>query len=260
MRLGARVSFDRLDELDAHLDGVDFPVELALPHRLDDFLPVAERMGEVREAVNARGVEVLSVHATQGRLSEDGHLRWARPALRLADELGASAVTFHPERDRRDRLHGQGLYLRHLGKLQAGARATAAVETFGGGDRVLQPEEIVDLDLPMVLDTAHLHDEARIHRLIRAHHRRIVTVHLSAKGPTEHHLPLDAACLEAVGSLLELGWEGGVVLEYLPWHHYRVRADLELLRRFVEGERGIEPPPPDDRHRNDPSRWGFTAR
>jgi hypothetical protein len=257
MRLGARVGFNSMEELGPHFEGVDFPVELALPYKVGDFLKIAGRMPEVRDFILTKGVEVLSVHATQGNLFEDRYRRWAGPAMALADQLGASSVTFHPNQAKSQRTDMQILAKQHLRDLQRNAKALAALETFGGRHRVFHPEEIMRAGLPMVLDVAHLHEDDLILRLIRDYHKHIPTVHLSARGEGEHHLPIDGFCLKAVRMLQELGWNGGVVLEYLPWHHYRVRADLDLLRRFLGGEAAIEVPPPDDGRKHDQAQWGF---
>jgi len=257
MRLGARVGFDTLDELPGRFQGVDFPVELALPYNVGKFLKMADRVDEIRDVLQEVGVDVLSVHAPQGNLLVRAYDRWAEPAMRLADALGARAVTFHPNRNRTDRLAAQATAREHLAAIQRDVGALAAVETFGGRQRVFHPEEIVDLGLPMVLDTAHLDDNDRILGLIRRYHRNIPTVHLSARGEAEHHLPIDGFCLEVVGLLRDLDWAGGVILEYLPWHHYRVRSDLALLRAFLDGETDVRVPPPDDCYRDDEDHWGF---
>ena len=258
MRLGARVSFDRMEELEPHLQGVDFPVELALPYRVHEFLPVAGRMAKVRDFIKSRGIEVLSLHAAQGRLARDDCFAWAQPAMWLADELGARSVTLHPSQTRRDqRVNAQLLAKQHLCQLQRNHQAVAAIETFGGSRRIFHPEEIVQFGLPMVLDTAHLHEDERVLELIRTYHHSIPTVHLSARGDGEHHLPIDAFCLEVVTLLSELSWDGGLILEYLPWHHYRVRDDLSILRRFLDGGKKTRIPLPDDRFRDDTTAWGF---
>jgi sugar phosphate isomerase/epimerase len=243
--------------LASYLEGVSFPVELALPHRVVDFLPIAGRMAEIRDVVRGRGIEVLSVHAPQGRLADDGYEAWANPAMWLADELGAGSVTFHPQQAKSGRESVQHIARQHLRALQRKALALAAIETFGGGRRIFRPEEIAEQGLPMVLDVAHLHDNERVLGLIRGHHRKITTVHLSARGGGEHHLPIDAFCLEVLGLLAALDWPGAIVLEYLPWHHYRVTDDLVLLRQFLEGDEDVAIPPPDDAFRDDPSKWGF---
>jgi sugar phosphate isomerase/epimerase len=257
MNLGARASFDRFDQLEEHYRDVDFPIELALPYRVGDFLAMASRMAEVRDYIRDSGIQVLSVHATQGNLIADDHERWTRPAMELADELGAGSVTFHPNRSKKQRVENQARVKEHILEIQRDHYSLASVETFGGKDRVFRPREIVEADLPMVLDTAHLHSDELILDLIRTYHQNIPALHLSARGESEHHLPIDPFCLEVVAILDELGWGGSVILEYLPWHHYRVREDLELLSRYRAGERDLRPPPPDDKYREDPSMWGF---
>jgi len=257
MRIGARVGFDRMEELEPHFVGVDFPVELAVPYRVADFLQIAGRMEEVRDFVRQKGIEVLSLHAAQGNLVKTDHPSWARPAVWLAEELGARSVTFHPNRVSSGRTQAQEAFVRHVSQLQRGITATIAVETFGGKTRVLSPREIVRTGLPMILDTAHIHSDDEILSLIDDYHENIPTIHLSARGGSEHHLPIDAFCLKVVGRLLGLGWLGCVILEYLPWHHYRVRDDLGLLKRLMDGERDIEIPLPDDSRRGDPAGWGF---
>jgi hypothetical protein len=175
----------------------------------------------------------------------------------LADQLGAASVTFHPNQAKSQRLDMQILAKQRLRALQRGAKALVAVETFSGHRRIFHPEEIMKAGLLMVLDVAHLHENELIHRIVRDYHKHIPTVHLSARGDGEHHLPIDRFCLDTVGMLEELGWSGAIILEYLPWHHYRVRDDLDTLRRFLDGEDEIEIPPPDDARKHDQSRWGF---
>jgi len=258
MRIGARAGFDRMEELEPHFAGVDFPIELAVPYRVGDFLQVAGRMEEVRDFVRRKGIEVLSLHAAQGNLVKTDHLSWAQPALWLADQLGARSVTFHPSRvGSSGRAQAQEVFVARVSELQRGTNARIAVETFGGKDRVLSPRDIVRTGLPMILDTAHIHSDDEILSLIADYHQNIPAIHLSARGGNEHHLPVDAFCLKVVERLMDTGWSGSLVLEYLPWHQYRVRDDLVLLKRFLEGERSLDVPPPDDSRRNDPSGWGF---
>ena len=237
MQLGARVAFDRLDELESRLAGIDYPIELALPFRVVEFLPIAQRMAEVRECVRRRGVKVLSVHATQGDLSRDDCWEWARPAMRLADELGASSVTFHPGRAKNSRLSLQQSMLQNLRILRREFKAIPAVETFTDKQRLLLPEEIVTMSLHMVLDTSHIHEDARIFGLLDQHHDKVVTVHLSARGQGRQHQPIDESCIGVVRKLMKLGWQGAIVLEYLPEHQDRIRADSDQLACLVKGHR-----------------------
>ena len=257
MIFGARVGFDIIEELEAHFRGVDFAVEIALPYQVGNFLKISDRMNEVRDFVQDRGIEVHSIHAPQGNLLLDAYKRWAEPTMKLADELDTKSVTFHPNQTKQQRLDGQLMARQHIKDLQGNAKALVAIETFGGRRRVFYPEEIVDLRIPMVVDTAHLHGNDRILNLIRKYHESIPTVHLSARGQNEHHLPIDDFCLQVVQLLKELDWQGGIILEYLPWHHYRVKDDLVLLKLFFDGKHDIELPPPDDKFKHDESMWGF---
>jgi hypothetical protein len=214
-------------------------------------------MSEVKEFVNGAGIKVLSVHATQGFMVDEEYVKWARPAMQIADDLGASSVTFHPNQVKRERLECQSKVKKHLRELQEGFRAIAALETFSGNRRIFRPKEIMDAGLPMVLDTAHLKEERKVLWIIKQYHQNIPAVHLSARGHGEHHLPIDSFCLQVVKMLDEHKWDGSLILEYLPWHHYRMKDDLKLLERFLAGEKNIEIPPPDDRYRDDNTKWGY---
>lgn len=134
------------------------------------------------------------------------------------------------------------------------------METFEGKDRVLTPSEIMVAGLPMTLDTSHIVNDDRILGIVRDYCRNIPVVHLSARGLSEHHLPIDAFCLKVVGTLVSLGWSGNVVLEYLPWHLYRVRADTQLVRRASrERVQSSEIRPVSDAYRNRPEMWRHDA-
>ena len=234
MRLGARVSFDRLDEMEERLSGVDFPIELALPFRVVEFLPIAGRMAEVQECVLRFGVKVLSIHATQGDLSREDCREWARPAMRLADDLGAASVTFHPSRGK-NRINLQHSMIGSLKALQREFRAIAAVETFTDKQRLLLPEEIVALSLPMVLDTSYIHDDARVFDLLERHHEKIIAVHLSSRGQGKQHQPIDDFCLCVAKWLMAVNWSGFIILEYMPEYHDRLKPDLDRPTRWYSG-------------------------
>ena len=122
------------------------------------------------------------------------------------------------------------------------------------------PEEIIDATLPMTLDTARLHDDGYVMDPMQRHWERIPVVHLSARSQGEHHLPIDGFCIRVVRTLSSLGWSGRIVLEYLPWHHYRVRPDMELVKQAIS--RDIRPDqiaPPSDAYKGRREMWGFGA-
>jgi sugar phosphate isomerase/epimerase len=210
--------------------------------------------------LQALDLEVVSVHATQGRISEEGFLSWGPRTCRLAEQLGATVVTVHPDRVRKRRNRHQENALQHLRSVQQGTSVTVSVETFGGKGRVLRPDEIAEAGLPMTLDLAHIPVDEQVMALIEAHWRDIPVIHLSARNDEEHHLPVDRFCLDVVHHLARIGWSGNIVLEYLPWHHYRLRSDMELVWLALDEEvRPRRIPPPCDAYRARRDMWHHNA-
>ena len=212
------------------------------------------------KALDALGLDIASIHATQGKISDNAFLSWGRKTCELAEYLGAKVITVHPNRAKSGRDSLQKLVRRHLRTLQGKTSALITVETFEGADRVLTPDEIMATGLPMTLDTAHIHYDTKVLEIIRCYWKNIPVVHLSAKSPSEHHLPIDAFCIKVVRTLRDLGWSGSIVLEYLPWHRYRLRSDLRLLRRALNGKvKASEIRPPCDAYRGEPKMWHHNA-
>ena len=274
--VGARIGFAVIYQIKERLQGVDFPIELALPHRYRDWQEAAARFDQMLELLTLARVAVPTIHATQAPISSSDFPTWGAQTIQIAERLGAEAITVHPNRHKKDRSDHQFEALRHLKKLQHETNVFLAVETFGGKDRVLRPEEMIEQDVPMTLDVAHIGENKRILDIIDRHWRRIPVVHLSARarnywgkqpnaplsqdGRTEHHLPLDPFCIEVVRKLVGLGWSGAIVLEYLPHYHYRLRPDLkiveEALRRDVAPE---ELPLPCDVYRGEAKMFGHNT-
>ena len=165
---------------------------------------------------------------------------------------------------------------RRLRQVSRDSDVTVAVETFGGKDRVFRPREIIRAGVPMTLDTAHIADNWRIQEILRTYWRGISVVHLSARagnywasvadaplsddGRKEHHLPLDPFCIDVVRTLVGLGWSGTIVLEYLPWYHYRLRDDVKLVgQALVRDVVAEELPLPCDRYRGEKTMYGHNA-
>ncbi|MDW7762041.1 MAG: hypothetical protein SCM96_15550 [Acidobacteriota bacterium] len=260
MKIGGRVGFDRIEDLEKNFRNIDFPIELALPWRYTElWLPMADSLAGVISFLMASTIRILSIHATQGNISDEAFLFWGRQTVELARELGVQDITIHPGNCRSRREASQQQALRNIRRIEreTGAEGIFSVETFGGKNRVLKPEEIISFGLPMTLDTAHLHDRNEIMEIVDGYRHNIKTVHLSTVGEGEHHLPVDAFCLSVVDRLRDLNWEGNVILEYLPWFHFRVRADVRALSAWVERGIPVELIPPDDRFRGDPARWGY---
>lgn len=233
------VDFNNIEGRLSELQGV--PIELALPYRVNDYLEQRAKMPELERFIKDNKIIVHSVHATQGHLTDKNFMDWAGETVKLAEKVGASVVVFHPESKAMDmRLNYQVIALQSIKRLQRECAVIIAIETFGNKKRVLTPEEIIEKKLPMVLDTSHLYKD-RIIQVIEKYHKGIVNVHLSAVAPDpEHperpgeetqHQPIgrDSFCFHVVERLQQLGWDGIVTLEYMPWHHSKLIEDRQML-------------------------------
>ena len=76
------------------------------------------------------------------------------------------------------------------------------METFGGRKRVFKPVDIISSGIPMTLDVSHIHDRDEVFKIVDSYHDEIRTVHLSAVGDGEQHLPVDGFCLEVIDRLI----------------------------------------------------------
>ena len=258
--VSARVGFESVEQIPDRFADVDFPIELALPWQYRMWEEALPKWDEMVAALEEADLDVASVHATQGRISDPSFLTWGRETCELAERLGARTVTVHPNRAKKTKLSSQALAQQHIRALQRETEVVISVETFGGRDRVFTPDEIMGHNLPMTLDTAHLHDDERILRIVRDYRRHIPVVHLSARASGEHHLPVDAFCIRLVRELASLGWPGVIVLEYLPWHHYRLPSDRELVEQaLVRDITPSEISSPCDAYKNAPEMWHHDA-
>ena len=150
--------------------------------------------------------------------------------------MGAENVTVHPNSVARDtsRQTAQEIALRYLRMVQRRCKARIAIKTFEGNRRVFRPQDIIQLKLPMVLDVAHLFFHEEVLKIIHNYHQNISTVHLSARSDNKSHLPIDDFCIEVVNLLISYGWEGSVILEYLPCYHYKLKEDCQFLREWFQ--------------------------
>lgn len=97
MNIGGRVSFEKIEELGQIFENVKFSIELALPWRYHAlWLPMETKLNEVITFFKNTPIEILSIHATQGRISEETFLEWGAKTLNLADSLSVPYVTIHP--------------------------------------------------------------------------------------------------------------------------------------------------------------------
>lgn len=256
IKIGGRVGFDRIEDLETRFRSIDFPVELALPWKYKElWLPMEGRVDDMIAFFKKSSVEILSIHATQGRITEERFLRWGRLTLQIARELGVRDVTIHPNIAKRQREWSKEQALRLIRRVKG--KDIFSIETFSGKHRVFSPLELVEAKIPMTLDTAHIHDRNLVMDIVDRGHPNIKTIHLSAVGRGEHHLPIDEFCVRVVDRLVELEWSGNVILEYLPWHHYRVRNDIRALQRYVRDGKRLRLLPVSDKFRGNPDRYGY---
>lgn len=214
------------------LDGV--PIELALPYILDDFLAGMDRIDDLATFVKNNSIIVNSVHAPQGRLTDERFMFWALPTVQFAEYIGACLVVFHPENATKlSKPNLQTIALQNVKVLQSRTPVTVAIETFGKAKNLITPEETIEKGLPMVLDTSHLFVE-RIFEVINSYAHGIAGVHLSeARGEgkeTLQHLPVRTYGFAVLEKLKEKSWDGSITLEYLPEFHDQLIPDRDALQ------------------------------
>ena len=218
------------------------PTEIALPHRMDECQKHADQLPALAAFLKQAGILCPSVHAPQGRLSDDGFLSWAGETVRFAEAVGAGSVVFHPERvTALQRPAFQLRALKHLLALRRDTRVRVAVETFGSRKCVLTPEELGERELWMVLDTSHLFQQRTLD-LIERYHATIAAVHLSeqrkdATGEVRPHLPVESFGIDVLTLLKEKKWCGTVTLEYLPEYHDRLLPDRAALEALFDNRK-----------------------
>ena len=240
IQVGGRVGFNEVQEIPERFRDVDFPVELALPWRYELWETAQAQFDHMLESLGSLSLNVISVHATQGWISKDSFLEWGLKTCHLAGRLDAETVTVHPNRSKKPREGHQQAALRHLAEVQRQTTVILSVETFEGKGRIFTIREVMDFGLPMTLDTSHIREDKQIIEIIESYRRNIPVVHLSARNELKQHLPVDRFCLDLVQYLVRLGWAGNIVLEYLPDFHDQLRADVEKVRRIVEGEKRVD--------------------
>ena len=220
----------------AGLKGI--PIELALPHRLDDLMAVKDRFGELEDFIFQNGIQVAGLHATQGSLIDDNFLSWAIPTMEFGRLFGVLYCVFHPNRCAKTRKADvQIMATQHLRELQrAVPEVRVCLESFSRPDRVYTPEEIVASPYPLVLDLSHL-DPGRSYTLIEDFHPRIGIIHVSEVAyheeyrKTQSHMPIGPTCKKAFKLLKKARWDGVLTLEYLFEFHQRMFIDRTQLER-----------------------------
>jgi len=189
---------------------------------------------DIAAKIKSYQTEVLSIHAVQAPIANNEFRVWGKEIAEFAKTLRAKVITVHPENMNKTEFKQDqaAKNIRFLNRLY-NENVIFSVETFTGNRRVFTPDETVGFGLPMTLDIAHVTDNQKIWELLKSYNRNIVNIHLSAKGKDRHHLPIDGFCKEVVAYLTESGWEGNVILEYLPEFHDQMLIDIEILRNMA---------------------------
>ncbi|MHC4663595.1 MAG: hypothetical protein ACYS8W_18195 [Planctomycetota bacterium] len=259
MRIGISVAFDRLDELDERFEGVDFPVELYFPRKPERFELLLGHLDAVTAFIQSKGIEILSIHAPHGRISEPGALQWLLPVCRFAEEAGVKNITVRPDEcgSAGERESCREAFLRNYNVAADSFGGALSVEVFYGDGCVFNPHELLESGLPVTLDSANLRSIEQARAMTGSHLPKISVVHLSSWSDEKVHLPLDETSA-SLGILLKgLGYEGSVILAYDPWHYYRAKGDLERFTSIVESGELESFPPPDEKYKEDKSMWHF---
>jgi len=231
IKFGIRQSFDNIEQVEERFSKLDAPVELALPYYWDIYEPVRGHLRGVADKIRAFHVEVLSIHAVQAPITDERFMVWGKEIADFASMINVKTITLHPNNVNKDKVVQEKAlknleYLADLCKNEI----IFCIETFTGKRRVFTPDEIVEFNLPMTLDTTHIKDDKRIWHLLRNYRNNIMNVHLSAKEEGKQHLPIDSFCKEVVSFLIQNKWGGNVILEYLFEFHDQMLNDLKLLK------------------------------
>lgn len=230
IKFGIRQSFDRIEQIEERFSHRDVPIELALPYYWGIYEPIRGHLREIADRIEVFHTDVLGIHAVQAPITDGKFRIWGKEIADFAKLLGVKTITLHPNNVNKDKVMQESALenLKYFADLYKN-EIIFCIETFEGKRRVITPDETVNFNLPMTLDTAHIRDEKKIWSMVKSYKQNIKNIHLSAKEGNKRHLPIDNFCKEIVNYLIESKWSGNVILEYLPEYHYRLINDLESL-------------------------------
>ena len=234
IKLGLRQSFDRIEQIEDRYANTAAPVEVALPYYWDIYELVRAHLNEISGKIKSYGTEVLSVHAVQAPISDEGFRVWGKEIAEFAIGLGAATITVHPNNANKSNVV-QKKALNNLEYL-AGLfkdEIVFCIETFEGKRRIFTPDETVSLNLPMTLDISHIHEDEKVWSLLKGYKDHILNIHLSAREGARQHMPIDGFCKDIVRYLIDSKWNGNVILEYLFEFHSQMPKDIELLKAML---------------------------
>ncbi len=224
------------DDFSQWLSGLEkIPIELSLPHDMQEFWSIVGRLNELKEYVRDNNIVVNSVHAPHGRLSANAFLSWALPVMRFSFRVSARFCVFHPENHiaKTRKSDFQTTALSYIKTVQAKSPVPIAIETLTSSSRLFTPGEIMQYNLPMVLNTSHITEQQAI-KLIEQY-PGIVDIHLSesrvdpAFGKALQRVSAERFGISVLEVLKAKNWNGSVTLEYLPENQDRLAPDRERL-------------------------------
>jgi hypothetical protein len=215
------------DDLSQWFGGSEkIPIELALPHDMQEFWSIIGRLDELKGFVRDKNIIVNSVHAPHGRLSANAFLSWALPVMRFSFRINARFCVFHPENHvaKAKKPDFQKNALAYIKTLQEKTHIPLAIETLTGNSRLFTPGEIVHYDLPMVLNASHITEQQAM-ELVEHYSGNIVDIRFS-----ENTTPAEGPGIAVLEALKSKRWDGSVTLEYLPENHDRLVPDRDRLK------------------------------
>jgi hypothetical protein len=215
------------DDFSQWLSGLEkIPIELALPHDMQEFWSIVGRLDELKGYVRDNNIVVNSVHAPHGRLSAKAFLSWALPVIRFSFRVSARFCVFHPENHvaKARKPDFQTTALSYIKTVQAKTPVPVAIETLTSSSRLFTPAEIVQYNLPMVLNASHTTEQQAI-KLIEQYSGNIVDIRLSENGISQEGFGISV--LEA---LKVMKWDGSATLEYSPENQDRLVPDRDRLK------------------------------
>lgn len=236
MKVGGRVGFNKFEDIKLVYQNMEFPIELALPWKYEElWLPYESQLSQTEEYFRNSGIQILSIHATQGKITKESFLGWGAKTSQFANDLNIQIITIHPDRVRKNlKKDLQKQACNYIHSLREKSTVIFSVETFMDKNRVFTPEEIMEYELPMTLDVSHIHHMPLVEKIISNYSKNITTLHLSAIGNNTHHLPADERCFEIIRLLQKQNWNGNIILEYLPEYNNRLQNDIETINRFIQ--------------------------
>ena len=231
------------------------PIEIAFPRNLSHFLKHHHALLEIRKLLRRFTIAVRSVHAPHGSLAAPDFRTWASIVIGFAEAVDAEMVVFHPETSQQEnRQEEQTAALYNINREQERTTVRISLETLREKDRILTPDEIMKHQLTMVLDTS-LIPKTEITWIVESYHSCVSNIHLSAVSSGDEQqacarqfrpVDSDPFCLDILDRLHELGWNGLITLEYLPWLSTKSMEDRLLLERIYQYNQAAV---------NDTSRW-----